>query len=211
VIRVGAILASLAVVLVLAGCSGREAPASATPAATSRSCPGAWAAGWQQLANGVGAPVYCPTWMPTPIDARIGGQYANGRWIDPKDRSYLVSFLWTDRDAGISREVHVNFRGYPGRTRIPRCESTLTVKGRTVRSPVPCFADANGVRRLGAIRATVYTVNQGIDQWHVVYAWKRAGSLYAVSQHVAPPYSFEQVLHNLDRITRGLVLLEPSA
>jgi hypothetical protein len=149
--------------------------------------------------------------MPDPIDARIGGAYANGRWIDRKDRSYLVSFLWTDRDAGISREVHVNFRGYPGRTRIPTCESTLTVKEKTVRTRVPCFADAHGVRRLGAIRATVYTVNQGIDQWHVVYAWKRDGSLYAVSQHVAPPYSFEQVLHNLDRITRGLVLVEPTA
>ena len=30
------------------------------------------------------------------------------------DKSYLVSFLWLDQDAGVSREVHVNFRGLPG-------------------------------------------------------------------------------------------------
>jgi hypothetical protein len=39
------------------------------------SCPSAWTHGWQKLANRVDAPVYCPTWMPNPLDARIGGQY----------------------------------------------------------------------------------------------------------------------------------------
>jgi hypothetical protein len=39
------------------------------------SCPAAWAKGWQALADKVAAPVYCPTWMPNPLDAHIGGQY----------------------------------------------------------------------------------------------------------------------------------------
>jgi hypothetical protein len=107
--------------------------------------------------------------------------------------------------------VHVNFRGYPGRTRIPTCETTHTVKGKTVRKPVPCFADSQGMRRIGDIAATLYTVNQGIDEWHLLYAWRRNGSLYTISEHVIAPYSYKQVVRNLDRMTGGLVLLEPSA
>jgi hypothetical protein len=149
--------------------------------------------------------------MPPEVDGKIDGRFKNGRWVDD-DKSYLVSFLWLDQDAGVSREVHVNFRGYPGRTAVPTCESTHSVKGTTVRKPIPCFSDPQPEkRRLGDVTATVYTANQGIDEWHVLYAWKRAGSLYTVSEHVASPYSYSRVVKNLDRMTRGLVELEPSA
>jgi hypothetical protein len=180
----------------LAGCGAGGGTPSTSPAyAQTVSCPAAWKAGWQRLANELKAPVYCPTWMPEPVDAKIGGAFANGRWADKKDHSYLVSFVWVDQDAGISREVHVNFRGYIGRTTIPTCETTNTVKGKTVRAPIPCFADPQPKKRvLGDITATVYTVNQGIDQWHVLYAWKRKGSLYTASQHVIAPYSYKQVI-----------------
>jgi hypothetical protein len=196
-----------------AGCGDGKYISSESSSGTSgaASCPKAWKAGWQRLADDVGAPVYCPTWMPAEVDAKINGRFKNGRWVDA-DRSYLVSFLWADQDAGVSREVHVNFRGYPGRTAIPACESTLTVKGKTVRKPVPCFSDPQPKkRRLGDITATVYTANQGIDEWHVLYAWKHDGSLYTASEHVISPYSYKQVVENLDRMTKGLVLLQPSA
>jgi hypothetical protein len=197
---------------VLAGCGSGGSTQSRASYAHTVSCPVAWKAGWQRLANDVGAAVYCPSWMPRPIDAKIGGTYKNGRWVDTKDQSYLVSFVWVDNDAGISQEVHVNFRGYPGRTAIPTCESTNTANGKTVRTPVPCFSDPQPKPRvLGDIKATVYTVNQGIDEWHVLYAWRHNGSLYTVSQHVASPYSYKQVIRNLDRMTRGLVALEPNA
>jgi hypothetical protein len=204
------VIATLA--LLSSGCGGDSTP-SATPAATAApaSCPKAWRAGWQRLADDVGSPVYCPTWMPPEVDAKISGRYKNGRWVDD-DKSYLVSFLWVDHDAGVSREVHVNFRGYPERTAVPMCESTHTVKGKTVRKQVPCFSDPQPKkRRLGNVTATVYTVNQGIDEWHVLYAWRHDGSLYTVSQHVVSPYSYKQVVENLDRMTRGLVMLEPNA
>jgi hypothetical protein len=206
------LLAALSGSIVLAGCSGGggSQDTSGSAATVQRSCPAAWRAGWQRLANDVGAPVYCPTWMPREIDGQIGGRFKNGRWVDKKDRSYLVSFLWADHDAGVSREVHVNFRGYPGRTAIPMCESTHTVKGKTVRKPVACFADPRGTKRIGDVTATLYSVNQGIDEWHALYAWRRDGSLYTVSEHVVAPYSYKQVIRNLDRMTRGLVLLEPS-
>lgn len=196
-----------------AGCGGGGGTSANAPAnAPAAACPGAWKAGWQRLADELGAPVYCPTWMPEPLDAKIGGQYKNGRWADKRDNSYLVSFVWVDHDAGVSREVHVNFRGYFGRTAIPTCQSTHTVKGKTVRKPVPCFADPQPTKRvLGDVSATVYTVNQGIDEWHVLYAWGRNGSLYTASEHVIAPYSYKRVVRNLDRMVRGLVMLEPSA
>jgi hypothetical protein len=199
-------LVAAAAVAAIAGDTVTSSEAAARKAA---SCPAAWRTGWQKLANEVGAVVYCPTWMPKPLDARIGGLYANGRSVGP-DHSYLVSFIWLDRDAGVSREVHVNFRGYPGRTAIPLCEDTLTVKGKTVRKPVPCFADAQGTRRVGALNATLYTANQGADEWHVLYAWRRDGSLYTISEHVAPPYTYAQVVRNLDRMLGSLVPVAPS-
>ena len=94
-----------------------------------RPCPKAWKAGWQRLADDVGAPVYCPTWMPPEVDAKINGRYKNGRWVDD-DKSYLVSFLWLDQDAGVSREVHVNFRGYPGRRRSRSARARTRSRGR---------------------------------------------------------------------------------
>src|SRR5213080_163027 len=109
--------------------------AALVPAASSsraaRSCPAAWRSGWQALANRIQAPVYCPTWMPNPLDAKIGGDYID---IDSvhKDRSYLVSFL-EHGDLG-SGDVHVNFRGYPGRTAIPRCTTVIPNGKKTIRS-----------------------------------------------------------------------------
>src|SRR6476469_6963145 len=91
--RISATLASLAVVaLLLAGCGGSASVESSAKAVSAPSaCPPAWRVGWQRLANQIHTPVYCPSWMPSPLDARIGGIYANGRYVDP-DRSYLVSF-----------------------------------------------------------------------------------------------------------------------
>jgi hypothetical protein len=178
--------------------------AVAAPAgnASGRACPQPWAHGWQVLANTVAAPVYCPTWMPNPLDAQIGGQYIDIYSIS-KDRSYLVSFL-AHGDLG-SGDVHVNFRGYPGRTKIPRCPAPVG------EGTIPCFSNPVGRLRANGIEATVYQVNQGADQWHILLAWHYRGSLYAVSEHVIPPYRFStQVKHNLTLLLKSLVLVKPS-
>ena len=184
---------------------GALAPAGG---AKEQRCPKAWVSGWQQLANKVNAPVYCPAWMPNPLDARIGGEWQDIYSID-KDRSYLVSFLYHgDQGTG---DVHVNFRGYPGQMAIPRCKTIISVNGtKTRRGTTPCFADAGGTRKAGGIVATVYTVNQDADQWHVLYAWRHDGSLYTVSEHVIRPYTYRQVVRNLDRLLASLVLVQPA-
>src|SRR5205085_8164363 len=136
---------------------------SASPAAGG--CPAAWSHGWQQLANRIHAPVYCPTWMPNPLDAQIGGQYIDIDSVN-KDGSYLVSFL-EHGDLG-SGDVHVNFRGYVGRTTIPACTTVVLTGKKAIRGHTPCFADAAGTRTAGGITATVYRVNQDADQWHIL-------------------------------------------
>jgi len=176
--------------------------AQGATAAPRASCPATWAKGWQVLADKVAASVYCPTWMPNPLDARIGGQYEDIYSIG-KDRSYLVSFL-EHGDLG-SGDVHVNFRGYPGRTRIPRCPAPVG------KGTLPCFGDPVGHMSANGIHATVYQVNQGADQWHVLLAWHYRGGLYTVSQHVINPYdSATRVRRNLQRLLKSLVLVRPA-
>jgi hypothetical protein len=178
--------------------------ASAAGAASKPSCPSAWAPGWQALANKVGAPVYCPTWMPNPLDGQIKGQYIDIYSIG-KDRSYLVGFL-EHGDQG-SGDVHVNFRGYPGSTKIPRCPGPVK-KGSTI----PCFSNPVARMRAHGIAATVYQVAQGADQWHILLAWRYRGALYTVSEHVIAPYRFSsQVKRNLLLLLKSLVLVRPSS
>lgn len=185
----------------LAGCSFRdEAEPTASAKSPPQGCPAAWKAGWQRLANRVDIPVYCPNWMPSPLDASINGQWNSGGPLVDRDRSYLVGFLWHEASSG---DVHVNFRGYPGRTAVPRC--------RDGKRSIPCFSDPRGTRLVGDKRVTVYTVSRDADQWHVTYMWRRAGSLYTVSEHVAPPLTFRRVLANLDRLVGGLELIRPTA
>ena len=200
VVRRFLILAALA--LTATGCSlggdGVEGMASARESRPT--CPAAWKPGWQRLANRVGAPVYCPSWMPSPIDAEIGGQWnSDGAAVD-EDKSYLAGFLWHEASSG---DVHVNFRGYPGRNAMPQC--------REHRRSIPCFSDPRGTRTVGGRKVTVYTVSRDADQWHVTYLWRRSGTLYTVSEHVAPPLTFRRVLQNLDRIVGGLELIRPAA
>ena len=122
--------------------------------------------------------------MPNPLDAKIGGQYIDINSVD-KDKSYLISFL-EHGDAG-SGDVHVNFRGYPGHTAIPRCTTVIPNGTKTIRGKTRVLRGRVGRRTAPGIKATVYRVNQDADQWHILLAWKHKGSLYTVSEHVIKP------------------------
>ncbi|MDQ3122905.1 MAG: hypothetical protein M3Q59_10270 [Actinomycetota bacterium] len=206
------VLGLLAVTVPLAayGCGGGDSSSAPAAVAKPPACKRSELASWQKLADEIKAPVYCPSWLPQPLVGKFGGRFFNGRSVDP-DRSYLVSFVWFESGQGLVNEVHVNLRAYPGKTRMPTCEDTLTVGGKTVRKAIPCFSDRQGKKRMGGVPVTVYTANQGADQWHVLYSWQRNGTLYTLSQHVAPPYTHTQVVSHLDRMMRRLVLVPPSA
>ena len=193
----------MAATLALAGCGASD---SVNASAKVR-CPAAALAGWRHLANRIDAPVFCPSWLPDPLDGVIGSQWNN---IDEVswDRSYLLSWVWQETGLGAAGgEKHVNLRGYPGRTRVPRCVDADSKQ----RKLIPCFSDNAGKVRAGGLAATVYDVNQDADQWHVLYAWHYAGGLYTVSEHVAPPFGYRKVRQNLDRMLRGLVPIKPTA
>jgi hypothetical protein len=189
----------LAVAAITAGC-GSEASVQRTAA---RTCPSEWRAGWQRLANRVHAPVYCPSWLPNPLSPSFTGSSYAGTFVEP-DKDYLVTYIESDVVGSTNTEVHVNLRGYPGRTTIPKCQDTVAA------GTVPCFDDVYAQKRLAGHAVTVYTANQGADKWHVAYVWRHGGSLYVASEHVIAPYTFTQVLHNLDRIVRTLVLVRPT-
>jgi hypothetical protein len=210
--RIGVIAAALLAVLALVatGCGGGAAakPTPASPvAARVTGCTAAVRSSWQRLANRIDAPVFCPSWLPDPFTGRLH----DGRWntiysVDP-DRSYLMGFIWLEAGSG---ELHVNLRGYPARTKVPICTDTEITGGKTTRTKVPCFADRGKTKRLGGRTVAVYTRNRDADLWHVLYAWHYRGGLYTASEHVVAPLTYAKVVANLDRIVRGLTVVEPS-
>jgi hypothetical protein len=169
-------------------------------------------AGWKQVSRRAGIPVYCPAWLPSPLQPAIdmsgtpGAENATVAFS--RDGSYLVSWIWAEAQTG---EVHVILRGYPGRTAIPTCVLTGSGSSASTRHHVPCFADPHGTITVGGIHATLYTVNQGADQWHLLYAWRNGGSLYTISQHVAAPLGVRQVHADLRRMLQNLVTVDAAS
>ncbi len=199
------LLAALA--LLASGCGGSATKKNAaTPPATPAKPHCAYPAGWTALANRIHAAVYCPGWLPDPLTDQLKGPWNNINAVSP-DRSYLESFVWQDTDlGGTSGELHVNLRGYPGRTKIPGCTT-----GGVDSQNVPCFADPHGTITEQGIKATLFTVNQDADQWHLLLAWRHAGGLYTVSEHLAPPLDYNHVIRYLKLELRNLVLITPSS
>ena len=197
-------------VVLLAGCGGAKTAQPSKPAASAAPKTCAHKAGWLRLANRIQAPVYCPNWLPDPLIGEVGGRWNNIDSVS-KDRSYLEGFVWQETGPGAAGgELHVNLRGYPGTTKIPVCEDTVLGGGKTRRVKIPCFSDAQPPATVEGYRVTEYRVNQGADQWHVLYAWTYRNSLYTVSEHVAPPVTFSKAKLYLAKILHNLVRVEPA-
>ena len=200
--RVTPAAALLAACLALTAFGAGAKDAAPAQAATQKAagCPASWTPGWQKLANRIHADVYCPSWMPNPLDGRIGSDVYQFEQVD-KQGGYLVSFVYYETG---STEVHVNFHRWPG-TRMPLCRD---IKSKRM---IPCYSDAAGTTTANGIAATFYTVSRDADQWHLSYLWRHAGATYVVSEHVAPPYSFQKVKANITRVLQSLALLKPSS
>ena len=191
--------------LLASGC-GEAKKAEAAPAANPPKATCAHPAGWQRLADRIKAPVYCPGWLPDPLIGQVGGQWNNINSVSP-DRSYLESFVWQETGGGAAGgELHVNLRAYPGATKIPTCR-TGGVDSRNV----PCFANPDRWVSAAGIKARLYTVNQDADQWHAALVWRRYGNLYTLSEHVAPPLTFDHVVRYLKHELGSLVLIKPQS
>ena len=123
--------------------------------------------------------MYCPGWMPNPLDGRIGGEWNGLRLVD-KHGGFLVSFIYQETGSG---EVHVNFHRWPS-TRMPRC------RAETSKRKIPCYSDPAGrVQRERDRRDAVHGVARRRPVAPLVSV-AHDGATYVVSEHVAPPYSF---------------------
>ena len=183
------------------GCGEAKKAAAAAPA-SKPSCPGR--AGWQKVANRIGAPVYCPGWLPDPLVGTIGGRWNNIDSVS-KDGSYLISFVWQETGGGAAGgELHVNLRRYPS-PKVPTCRT-----GGSDSRNVPCFDEPKGYVTANGIRARLYTVNQDADAWHAALLWRANGNLYVLSEHVAPPLTFNKVVAYLKRELGSLVRIDPA-
>lgn len=192
--------------LVASGCASEAKKAEAAPGARRVKLVCSNRTAWQALANRVKAPVYCPGWLPDPLIGAIGNRWNNIDSVSA-DRSYLESFVWQETGGGAAGgELHVNLRGYPGRTTIPTCRT-----GGSESIDVPCFADPHGTVTERGITARLYTVNQDADEWHLLLAWRRFGNLYTLSEHVAPPLTYDHVVRYLHEELRSLVLVQPTS
>jgi hypothetical protein len=193
-----------ATALLASGCGDSARKASAAPSAEPKaSC--AHPAGWQRLANRIHTAVYCPGWLPDPLTSQIGGRWNNINSVS-KDRSYLESFVWQETGGGAAGgELHVNLRAYPGVTKIPTCRT-----GGAGSRNVPCFDEPGRTYTANGITARLYTVNQDADAWHAALLWRHKGTLYTLSEHVAPPLTFNKVVQYLQRELGSLRLIEPN-
>jgi hypothetical protein len=189
--------------LLASGCGEAKQAAAAPVVKAKATC--AYRAGWQKLANRIKAPVYCPGWLPDPLQGKLGGRWNNINSVSP-DRSYLESFVWQETGGGAAGgELHVNLRGYPGRTKIPTCRT-----GGTDSRNVACYADPGRQITANGITTRLYTVNQDADAWHALLLWRRNGTLYTLSEHVAPPLTFDHVVRYLKQELASLVLINPA-
>ncbi len=189
--------------LALAGCGGGSYATQVAQKST-RSCPKAWHASWQRLANKIDAPVYCPSWIPDPLTGQIGGRWNN---IDSVSRGpQLPDRL---RLAGEERgDPHQSARlsGRDEDPELPQHRARRRQEARHVRSVLRRLPRREDTRRLPG---DTYTVNQDADQWHLLYAWRHGGTLYTLSEHIAPPYTLPRIVQNMNRMMGSLVLVQP--
>jgi hypothetical protein len=205
--KLAAIAALLGVCALLAACGSSKKSAPPPPAKPQApTC--AHPVGWQKLANRIKAAVYCPGWLPDPLTGELGAVDNNLHSVS-SDRSYLESWIWQDTDSGgLSGLLHVNLRGYPGVHKVPNCTTGGTGSENRV---VKCFAGRIGSYAANGIHATIDTVNQDADEWHIAMVWQANGGLYTISEHVAPPLTADKVMVYLKHELRNLVLIKPSS
>ena len=172
------------VVLVASGCGGDTATSSKAanrkPAAPT--CPAAWKAGWQQLANRIHAAVYCPSWVPSPLTGKINGvvdYYGGERPRCLRREGQELPRQHRLAGAGDAARCTSTSAAIPATRRCRPASPRTTTAASCTKRNVPCFSDARGKVSERGITATVYTVNQDADLWHVLYAWHyRGGALH---------------------------------
>jgi hypothetical protein len=180
------------VVVVVAACGSSDSSSGSKPQATV--CPKAWAASWQTWADQVGMTIYCPGWLPSPIDGVIHGQWNTAR---VPDKQWQLGYAWLEQ----GELVHVVFEGYPPGTFPPNCEGT------------PCFGGREPkVEQVAGRAVTWYDHNLASHTGHIAAIFHASGNIYVISIHVASPVSTPaDAKADLRHIIRSLAPVQPGA
>ena len=182
------LLAVVVVVVAACGSSGGSSGSSPKP----NVCPKAWAASWQTWADRVGMTIYCPGWLPSPIDGVIHGQWNTAR---VPDKQWQLGYAWLEQ----GELVHVVFEGYPPGTFPPDCEGT------------PCFGGREPqTEQLAGRTVTWYDHNLASHTGHIAAIFHANGNIYVISIHVASPVSTAaDAKTDLRHIIRSLAPVRP--
>jgi hypothetical protein len=189
------VVLGLVMLLAVAGCADNGSSAATGTRSEGRAskpaCPDAWKADWQAWADRVGETVFCPSFVPSPITAQIGGQWNTAR--EP-GKAWQLGYAWLEHDD----LVHVVFEGYPERVWPPRCEG------------VPCFDGKVGTENIAGHEVTWYDHNEASHSGHVAAAFHDGGVVYVVSMHVSRPYDgVEKTTGLVRQMVAGLAPLQP--
>ncbi len=138
-------------------------------------------------------PVWCPGWMPSPIDAIIHGQWNTAQ---VEQHQWQLGYAWLEE----GQLVHVVFEGYPPGTFPPNCEG------------VPCFGgEEPGTENVAGHVVHWYDHNHASHSGHIAAVFKSGSNTYVVSIHVASPVSTKAIAkRDLRHIIRSSSLLKPS-
>jgi hypothetical protein len=183
----------LAVVVVgAAACGSSNDAAGSKPAPKPNVCPKTWAASWQTWADRVGMTIYCPGWLPSPIDGVIHGQWNTAR---VPDKQWQLGFAWLEN----GDLVHIVFEGYPPGTFPPMCEGQ------------PCFGGREPkTEDIAGHTVTWYDHNLASHTGHIAAVFHSLGNIYVISIHVAVPVSTPAVAKSdLRHVIRSLAPVKP--
>jgi len=184
----------VAVVVTVSACGSGSSNSGSKAAVATTGCSKTWAGGWQRWTNKVGMPVWCPGWMPSPIDAIIHGQWNTAR---VEQHQWQLGYAWLEE----GQLVHVIFEGYPRGTFPPTCEGG-----------VPCFGGEEAQSEtIGGHVVHWFDHNQASHSGHVAAVFASGGNTYVVSIHVASPVSTKAIAkRDLSHIIASSSQLEPA-
>lgn len=176
------------------GNSAAGTPGSAT-SSPAPACPKEWKADWQAWADKVGMTVWCPTYLPSPIDGRIGPENEYNTARSP-GRHWQLGYVWRDED--FSGLVHVVFEGMPEKLWPPRCGGMM------------CFAGPSGRSTIAGHDVRWYSHNMGSSSGHIAAVFHDEDNAYIVSMHVFGTVDAAKTRAMVQQMVAGLVAVPQS-
>ena len=151
--------------------------------------------GWQKLANRIAAAVVLPGLAAR--SARPRRSAAAGTTSTRSAATAATSRASSGRRREVGRQ-RGRRRAARQPARLSGCDGDPDLpEGGGDNTPTRASRTRAATYAANGIEATLYTVNQDADQWHLLLAWHHSGSLYTLSEHLAPPLNYRKLVRYL--------------